>query len=180
MWSGVETLTEFEVLLLVEQHAPVLVDLQVGEAFLECRQVLPVRIHLGHGDELQVLALRQRIDVGAGHAVGAEAGVQDRLAGRGVGVLPPDERRGESGSTGFQDGTAGHARHERGSWQGVRQDKVRVREGEARSQQRFRTGWAGSPLPARGAAEPLICFLMASPRSDCFTTFAMRSMSAGS
>ena len=45
-----------EVLLLVEQHAVVVVDMEVGPAFLERRRGSSVGIDLGDGDELQVLA----------------------------------------------------------------------------------------------------------------------------
>ena len=73
-----------EVLLLVEQLAPVLVDLHVGEALLDLRGI--PQVDVGHGDELDVRAGGDRADVGAGHARGAEAGVIDGLARRGAGV----------------------------------------------------------------------------------------------
>src|SRR5262249_30815500 len=63
-------------------------------------------IDLGDGDEAKVLAARQRIDVGARHAAGAEAGVKDGFTRLGVKMLAPDEGGGES-QGGFEGGAAG-------------------------------------------------------------------------
>ncbi len=67
-----------EVLFLVEQFSPILVDFHVGETFLDLGGA--IQIDFGDGDEFEVLAAGQRVDVGPGHAVGAEAGVINRFA----------------------------------------------------------------------------------------------------
>ena len=66
-----------EVLLLVEQLAPVLVDLDVREPLLDRRRV--PQVDVGHGDELEVRAGGERRSAPR-HARGAEAGVIEGLA----------------------------------------------------------------------------------------------------
>ena len=63
---GSRDVDRVEVLLLVEQLAPVLVNLHVGEAFLDLAQVSEVDV--GDRDELDVRARGERADVGARHA----------------------------------------------------------------------------------------------------------------
>ena len=62
------------VLLLVQQLPPVLVDADVGEELADLGGA--GEVHVGDGDEPEVAAGRERADVGQGHAVRAEAGVQ--------------------------------------------------------------------------------------------------------
>ena len=168
--------------------------MEIGPTFLEA-QVLPIGIDFGHGHKFQMLAAGKRVDIGASHSHPPRVGMEHRLAGGGRG-------HGDARQTERRTRAAPAFRTERRVIRGMREapgqrerrDKMRVREGQARSQRRFltrsafetclprfRSGSVGSPFPNRGAgAEPLSCFLMASPRSDCFTTFAMRSRSAGS
>ena len=82
-----------EVLLLVEQLAPVLVDRHVGEQLLDVGRA--GEVHVGHRDQLEVLAGGQRLDVGKGLAVGPETGVVNRLARSGAGGGAIGERGGQ-------------------------------------------------------------------------------------
>ncbi len=82
-----------EVFLLVEQLAPVLVDLHIGESLLDLAQVS--EIDVGDRDQLDVGARGERADVGGRHARGPKARVVKgfaRCGGR-VGRASRRERR---------------------------------------------------------------------------------------
>ena len=98
-----------EVLFLVEQLAPVLVDMHVGEKLDQlCRAA---RSTSATATSLTCLLAVSDADVTQRHAAGAEAGVAECLARRGRGVGTEDERGEDSGGRKmFQSGTASHSR----------------------------------------------------------------------
>ena len=96
-----------EVLLLVEQLAPILVNLDIGEAFLDLAQVSEVDV--GDRDQLEIGARGERADVGARHARGPEAGVVNGFARSGGRVGPHHEGKREAGGRPlFQCEATGH------------------------------------------------------------------------
>ena len=84
-----------EVFLLVEQLAPILVDLHIGEAFLDSAQVSEVDV--GDRDQLDVGAGGERADVGGRHARGPKAGVVKGFARCGGRVGAHHGGEGEAG-----------------------------------------------------------------------------------
>ena len=56
-----------EFLFLVEQFALILVDGDVRKLLLDLSKM--AEIDLGHGDQFEILAARQRFDIGPGHAM---------------------------------------------------------------------------------------------------------------
>ena len=115
MWSGVETLTESRFFLLVEQLAPVLVDVRaLGEALADGGAA--GRIHLGDGDERDVVWLVSA-DVARRHAVGPEAGVPHAPARRLRHQVRNEQRRRDRRGGGLlQKRTAAAAGHDRSPW----------------------------------------------------------------
>ncbi len=69
-----------EVLFLVEEFAPVLIDAGVGEALADF--VGAGEVDIGDGDDVEVFVAGERGDIGEGHSIGAEAGMAHAGAGR--------------------------------------------------------------------------------------------------
>ena len=126
-----------QILLLVQQHAVVFVHFAVGEAFEDAEAIL---VHFGDGHELEILAVGERTDVGTGHAVRAETGVEDSFARGRVSVLPPDEWRGTRGEHGSNRGPAGEVLHRCVLSSEIPRDYSRRGRGASRSSLLFHTG----------------------------------------
>ena len=80
--------------LLVQQLAPVLINLHVGMMLLELRR--PLQIHLRHRDQLQRLALHQFAQIVTGHAGRPEAGMTQHAVGRLRHQTARNKRRGQT------------------------------------------------------------------------------------
>ncbi len=84
-----------EVFLFVEEFAPVLVNLEVGIFLFQALGA--GEVHVGDGDEFHVGLAGDGAEVRAGHATGAEAGVEQRAAGRGGDEVADEEGGGDAG-----------------------------------------------------------------------------------